>query len=581
MNATSQGWINPSGTLTPASASTIRPRNPKTFSSSSHRDSDHGAPNGAVTTQLGSGTSSPYPSRGASPIPSTHPSRPNSSSRTARPSGSLNEWTSFGTGSHSEPDASPARLGTRLWGSSWATLQSVASTVLGGDGGEGRKDRPASKWKTRPVKRSGSPARQGHFNTNGPTTWGPSPVSTKPEDYVGTGSREAREALVRAKRRENLLAANGLDLPDASGKFKRRLSDDRSVSASAPPPDQGRDYEQDALVYVHRVEPKDTLAGVIIQFNCQPAVFRKANRLWPNDSIQTRKTVVLPVDACGVKGKPIAEALDEDDLLGSGASELPSDRIQDDIWGTRRESSLVRSKTTDTGPPSSSASVSQEHHEDPPWKHESWVRIEGQPSPVEIGRMPRRILGYFPPSRRKSVSWSDVETPSASIDLPRYSDTLPRPTRTKSASLSQFAHQLQGPGGVGTLGSTTRSPGPGPDRFNKYLAPHLPNVAPRASFESLDSHASGNLENVGSAIEGWVRKFATRAAALVENPGSAPSGQTGDGDLIELMDGLDGSEVGGPPRGGDSSGRDDTERALRERFPVRGRTSGSERRKDD
>jgi hypothetical protein len=33
-------------------------------------------------------------------------------------------------------------------------------------------------------------------------------------------------------------------------------------------------------------------------------VFRKANGFWPNDNIQSRNTVLLPVDACSVKGRP-------------------------------------------------------------------------------------------------------------------------------------------------------------------------------------------------------------------------------------------------------------------------------------
>ena len=34
-------------------------------------------------------------------------------------------------------------------------------------------------------------------------------------------------------------------------------------------------------------------------------------RLWPNDSIQARKVVFLPVDACAVKGKPYNPASED------------------------------------------------------------------------------------------------------------------------------------------------------------------------------------------------------------------------------------------------------------------------------
>lgn len=133
------------------------------------------------------------------------------------------------------------------------------------------------------------------------------------------------------------------------------------------------------------------------------------------------------------------------------------------------------------------------------------------------------------------------------------------------------------------LGAGTRSPGPAQDGLNKYLAPHLPNVAPRDSFESVGSSVStAGLETVGSAIEGWMKRVASRAAAAIaENSGAAVTGCRAslEGDLIELEDGF---EAGGGPDDGSSrtvaaaagSGIDaDMERALRERFPMRGRSA--------
>lgn len=68
-----------------------------------------------------------------------------------------------------------------------------------------------------------------------------------------------------------------------------------------------------------------------------------------------------------------------------------------------------------------------------------------------------------------------------------------------------------------------------------------------------------------------MRKMATKAAAAVQTP--PLGGRVGEGDLIELVEGweLDGA-------GGDTDtitertgGREDEERMLSERFPVRGR----------
>ena len=96
------------------------------------------------------------------------------------------------------------------------------------------------------------------------------------------------------------------------------------------------------------------------------------------------------------------------------------------------------------------------------------------------------------------------------------------------------------------------------------------------------------IENVGGAIEGWVRKMAGKAAGAIGTPPLKGAG--GVGDLIELVDAfeLDGAAmdnevemVGGmggeEQRGGAISGfdgdgkKEERERELRERFPPRGR----------
>ena len=124
-------------------------------------------------------------------------------------------------------------------------------------------------------------------------------------------------------------------------------------------------------------------------------------------------------------------------------------------------------------------------------------------------------------------------------------------------------------------------PGPAQDKLNQLFAPHLPNVAPRSSFESTTSNSSTGIENVSGAIEGWVRKMATKAAAVVQPlEGEARKG----GDLIELVESSEGGGEDesdrGTIRGRTSAGdRDEEERLLRERFPIRGRVFEDEGRK--
>lgn len=409
-------------------------------------------------------------------------------------------------------------------------------------------------------------------------------------------------------KRRDLLAANEHLVPDSVGRIKRRNSDER-LSASAPP---GENDDRDALVYVHHVRPQDTLAGISIKYNCEQAVLRKSNRMWPNDSVQTKQTVVLPVDACGVKGRPVPgpEALPDEDLLmgeygDSSETKTPTTATAGlpDGWSTAKQ------KDHDTvSIPSSNADAES------PWKHDSWVLLPKDKQPTQIGRMPRRALGFFPPARRKSVTYSDASTPRASVDLPRSSTStnplaaspsqLARPrassnlssisTHSRKQNASGKVWGLHGPGGVGTLGRNVRSPGPAQDGLNKTFAQYLPSVAPPPGQEYftpwapslLDANAgtssqyggSGavtplngagmDFQEIGGAIEGWMRKVGTSAQKMLTEPGTPGQGRRsavpvlgavgGDlGDLIELRD--DAFEIGDDER---DRGRSRTDEIL-------------------
>ena len=462
------------------------------------------------------------------------------------------------------------------WGTPWSSLSNFTSILIGSD----------SSRVSSPDRR-----RRGYNETTHrapPAQWGPSGAEDK---HLGAGTREDRRATVQAEKRKVLMSANGHVIPDTLGRYKRRDSDERN-HASVPP---SQDEDMDALVYIHKVKPEDTLAGVTIKYNCQANFFRKANRLWPNDTIQVRKTVVLPVDACGVRGRKIPEPDSPPALQDFGSTEefIPTPTVMRAPWGDLHDTPNGKETPLSSIPTSPSISVTFSNPEEPPWKHDSWVMIEGFPDAVEIARLSRKTLGYFPRSRRKSANFSDLETPSASLDLPRgsYQNSPPRQiSKTRSSSGSYFAHQLQGPGGVGTMGKNVHSPGPAQDGLNKLFASHLPNVAPRSSFESVHSSSShGNgIENIGGAVEGWVRKLATKASNKIQP--STPGGTSGVGDLIELSE--DAFEIGDDEDetrrntitsanagSGVGAWSADQERMLRERFPPRGRVVGDSSRR--
>lgn len=480
-----------------------------------------------------------------------------------------------------------------IWGSSWHAIQGMASDFLGEQSqeplhGKGhRKNTKSASGRLYVKPRSES--------------WGPKQTATAtPASYIASGSSEEREALVRAQKRKAMLSGAAASYTDASGKYKRRTSED-GVSCSAPP---GAQEDRDALIYLHHVKPNDTLAGITIKYSCQANILRRANRMWPNDTIQVRKVLALPVDACGIKGRPISE--NEADLIMDPTrdeSDMPTPRPNGVHSHHRTESS-----TSNLSEHALSSTATSTTDSDPPWTHDSWVMFPGSTMPTEIARLPRRALGYFPPARRKSQSFSDIDTPSTSLDISRASyfdafnssggpsqspmkqDAPQRPRRTRrlsNATNGYFPSYLAGPGGVGTMAKNVRSPGPAQDGLNRLFAAKLPNVAPPANQQNLympdvplyqDNpsgtsspypHGTGsgfltpngqglNLEQMGAAVEGWIKKLATKAqkgldishheggsgggAVGASGASRAPAGlggPSGIGDLIEMADTFD------------------------------------------
>ncbi|KDN48504.1 carbohydrate-binding module family 50 protein [Tilletiaria anomala UBC 951] len=58
------------------------------------------------------------------------------------------------------------------------------------------------------------------------------------------------------------------------------------------------DDDGTSLVYLHRVRPDETLAGISLQYGIEPALLRRVNKLWAGDKPQMRGTLYLPVHAC-------------------------------------------------------------------------------------------------------------------------------------------------------------------------------------------------------------------------------------------------------------------------------------------
>ena len=436
--------------------------------------------------------------------------------------------------------------------------------------------------------------------------WGPSTDKKSPAPQQ---SLEDRQALLQAKKREALLMASAAENRDMNGKYKRRDSNAYS---------REEDIEAEALVYIHKIKREDTLAGVMLKYGCQPDAFRKVNRFWPNDNIQTRNQVFLPVEACSVRGKKV----DQPDLLATALEDLK-------LQTNNPSKSFPGSQTGDmaSSPTYSDMSRTVSNAEDRHLRHDSWVSIPSFSDPVEILRMPRKSLGYFPRARRKSntalTDTSTASTPRTSFDTLRHPPThaaqisaslnaspVRRPVlrqnsgrqRSSSTTATQksFVDALRGPGGVGTLkGLRTEPsrPGPAEDPLNTKFAHYFPDInvappeeipriflssargTPRASTDSVRSVRSNSsgLGDVPGAIEGFVRKMAGAK--------SKTSGASRMDDLIELETN---SDLGDPileneddqatptastmnVSGSRGFERPSDEDLLNERFPIRGR----------
>ena len=484
---------NSSSAQTGAEQSSIRPRNRRTAPAAGGRG--YGRP---TTDGVGplSSTSSASASRAASPRP------PPATAAAAANAGTIGQF-----------------LGDSL-SQSWNSVQGFASALFPGTRGEPGALAPAARM---PPSRSREP-RRAAGDTCGSvgrkqTSWGPAPPSRSlGPDHIAAGSLAEREAALRAVRTASVLESHdnvngGLDV---AGKHKRRNSD------AAPPSSLQPD---DCLAYIHRVQAHDTYAGIVLRYKCREDAFRRSNGLWSRDSVQTRKWLAIPVDACEVRGRPCdapswhsAGAVDLLAPTPAAAYDSPAE-AQDDFFASRQT----------TGGAAESVQGSQD--EDRPWTHVRWVQIESIREPVQIGRVSRQALGYFPPRRRKSIrTVSPPSSPRQSSDLsslppssaerplsqspsvfggvPQSSGTasLPR-SRVGSDTVDSRPAWMRRPGGVGSMGRSTRTPGPDKDYFNSWARKHLPAL----NIEGLPS-----MSVMGSETARF--GFASEPSGIVESP---------------------------------------------------------------
>ncbi|KAH7327878.1 hypothetical protein B0I35DRAFT_415953 [Stachybotrys elegans] len=598
----SSSYLSTASQATDAGSGSVRPRNRRLISTGDPQASTDPAPSNRNSGLLSA--FSPSSSRSTSPL-------------------------SFGR--FNIDNGSTGNLGQFLNESltqSWSSVQGLATSLITATDGSAKSSRSSSR-----------PAIWGRQSTAGgksktSSAWGPAPPSQPPQlNDVAAGSLAERDAALKAAKKASVLESHdgvngGLDV---SGKHKRRTSDE--VLPQNPPP------QEDVLVYIHKVQTNDTYAGLVLRYRCREDAFKKANGLWSRDSVQTRKWLLFPVDACEIRGRPCDPPSWHNshsvDLLAPTPMAVAESRngpgATDDFF-----SRPVKSETTEP--------VRQD--EDKPWTHVRWVAVESFNSPVEIGRVSRHSIGYFPPRRKKSIrTASSLSTPRQSFELPstapgsaegrsrRRSSMSNRPqiggtpTSTRSRMGSDAADGrpawMKRPGGVGSMGRNVRMPGPDKDALNSWTSKHLPGLnmeGPSMSIMGSDTAHFGfkkgttelvessfedgreaipagsqqgiSLDKAAAAVETWLRGALARRSSTPLVSTSNTSRHNANPlaldrvDSIELVDTY--SDDGRAPREEfgsllfDSRAPGSTARSNGE-STIRGRTmaSGTKGRKDD
>lgn len=467
---------------------------------------------------------------------------------------------------------------------SWSSVSGIASSFLGGGESVGK----ASNRSSSHAPGAGARGRQRLHRPAAARTarsWGPAPPAEQPGlGVIAGGTLVEREAALKAARTASVLESHdgvngGLDV---AGRHKRRNSDDVRPL--------GSDSEE-VHVYVHWVKRSDTYAGLILRYKCREDAFRRANGLWSRDSIQTRKWLTIPVDACDIRGR-----------LCEAPSWHNQERV-DHLAPTPMAEDMAGSSTSDrddffslpvNGGAGERNKGDGQSEEEYPWTHVRWVKVDSIQEPLEVTRVSRQAIGYFPPRRRKSIrTYSTLSTPRQSLDLssnppgsvegassrresslgsrPHFSGT-PVSTRSRMGSEGADARPawMRRPGGVGSMGKNVRAPGPDGDYFTTFTKKHIPGLniegpsmsvmgSETANFgfakdtgglvespfeEGRDAASTSRqgtgLDKAAAAVETWLR------GALAKRPstpmlgsraryGGKPAG-TEDSDLIELAD---------------------------------------------
>ena len=104
----------------------------------------------------------------------------------------------------------------------------------------------------------------------------------------------------------------------------------RAPHTQKPPRPSRESDDQDSdtsLVYIHHVQPSDTVASLSLQYGIEPSILRRVNKLWAGDQPQMRGQIYIPVNACKAPQSSSGSAKGK----GAGSSASPSSSAEDDL----------------------------------------------------------------------------------------------------------------------------------------------------------------------------------------------------------------------------------------------------------
>jgi hypothetical protein len=121
-------------------------------------------------------------------------------------------------------------------------------------------------------------------------------------------------------------------------------------------------------VYVHPVTASTTLQGVVIAFDTSAAAVLRTNQLWPGDPLQSRRELLIPVDACRIKGRPCpgGDGSDGDRYEHHSFTELPAPLGKTQIARLKQRRVPRRRKLSPPLPPEASEETAMQ-------KRPSWM----------------------------------------------------------------------------------------------------------------------------------------------------------------------------------------------------------------